>query len=889
MSPKPGGTSERQSTPRSGSTDPLRGGKVPALGQESHRKAPMSKLKLPATPGDKASKGGQASQRKSGPLGGLKIPSGSKADGGPSSQRGTNPFAAGSGSGSSRSTGSDGITLPKAESQLSNRARAAPKLKLPDGAAPTGASQASNRKAATGSTSNRKAGAKGSSSDRKAAGASSNRKGGKASSAKKRKAAGAPSAAGVEGDDNLEELDDVEEGVEETGLLSERAANPLWDAMNAGPAGDPLSLPAPVPAYMHDQLQAAIKAGDNDLVEELLDCLRELAKVDGVSDLLGEGEEGAGGAHRHGPPPDPPQAVHAAGSASGGGAIQKWASISLDIDDTGRATVQIRIDDPAERAAAAALALAPAPPSSSAVVPISKDEAARLLAGLLVEALHRPYARIIELFQQWDADADGCVSKVEFRNALPLLQLNGDVSLAEVDALFDSFDVDGSGAITYKELLAELDAVPKASPRAASGQAGAKAATQAAAPAPAARAKASGASGTPSGTPRRTTATPKASPRVSTPQGEKKGGATTPRGRTKKASSTPRGKPVGTTAAAATTSGDAFLAATTAATGVVAAATGGLMHAAGAAAAAISNKFATLHFSFDPSGKVSLGIDYPGNTPSAATAADATVPKLAIPERSPEELYEDRTRGAIMIQRIQRGKSSRAEVARRRQATTADVTDVAVPKLSIPERMALEDRTNGAIMIQRVQRGKSSRFEVQRRRQATTADVTDVAVPKLSIPERMALEDRTNGAIMIQRVQRGKSSRFEAQRRRVGRQETMKLSVTDVPPAAKAAQEEQGLTSNSASAGQSGPFQVNLDVDSNGGIAVNIAVFDGQAPASAAPSSAAELAIPPKVVEAPSAKGSRVVASVGGPYAVDLSVDALGELSLKIFRNASGS
>ena len=130
MSPKPGGTSERQSAPRSGSTDPLRGGKVPALGQESHRKAPMSKLKLPATPGDKASKGGQASQRKSGPLGGLKIPSGSKADGGPSSQRGTNPFAAGSGSGSSRSTGSDGITLPKAESQLSNRARAAPKLKL---------------------------------------------------------------------------------------------------------------------------------------------------------------------------------------------------------------------------------------------------------------------------------------------------------------------------------------------------------------------------------------------------------------------------------------------------------------------------------------------------------------------------------------------------------------------------------------------------------------------------------------------------------------------------------------------------------------------------------------------------------------------------------------
>ena len=240
---------------------------------------------------------------------------------------------------------------------------------------------------------------------------------------------------------------------------------------------------------------------------------------------------------------------------------------------------RIRIDDPAEWLLPTPPAPAPAPPSSSAVVPISKDEAARLLAGLLVEALHRLYARIIELFRQWDADADGCVSKVEFRNALPLLQLNGDVSLAEVDALFDSFDVDGSGAITYKELLAELDAVPKASPRAASGQAGAKAATQAAAPAPAARAKASGASGTPSGTPRRTTAAEGVTTSVYTARREERRRNYAAWAHEKGQRSTPRGKPVGTTAAAATTSGDAFLAATTAATGVVAAATGGLMHA----------------------------------------------------------------------------------------------------------------------------------------------------------------------------------------------------------------------------------------------------------------------------------------------------------------------
>ena len=79
--------------------------------------------------------------------------------------------------------------------------------------------------------------------------------------------------------------------------------------------------------------------------------------------------------------------------------------------------------------------------SAASSVPISKDEAARLLAGLLVEALRQPYGRVIDLFRSWDGNKDGSVTKAEFRNALPLLQLNGDVSLAEVDALFDSFDV----------------------------------------------------------------------------------------------------------------------------------------------------------------------------------------------------------------------------------------------------------------------------------------------------------------------------------------------------------------------------------------------------------------------------------------------------------------
>ena len=71
--------------------------------------------------------------------------------------------------------------------------------------------------------------------------------------------------AGGGADDNLEELDDVEEGVEDGGgVLPAHATNPLlWASLEGAaqlPAGGDVRLPAPVPAYMHDQLQAAIKA-----------------------------------------------------------------------------------------------------------------------------------------------------------------------------------------------------------------------------------------------------------------------------------------------------------------------------------------------------------------------------------------------------------------------------------------------------------------------------------------------------------------------------------------------------------------------------------------------------------------------------------------------------
>ena len=56
---------------------------------------------------------------------------------------------------------------------------------------------------------------------------------------------------------------------------------------------------------------------------------------------------------------------------------------------------------------------------------------------LSVRALPTP--GIIDLFNQWDENRDGQVSKKEFRRAMPMIGF--DVPKAEVDALFDSWDV----------------------------------------------------------------------------------------------------------------------------------------------------------------------------------------------------------------------------------------------------------------------------------------------------------------------------------------------------------------------------------------------------------------------------------------------------------------
>ena len=72
----------------------------------------------------------------------------------------------------------------------------------------------------------------------------------------------------------------------------------------------------------------------------------------------------------------------------------------------------------------------------------------------LRELLATNMVRIIDLFREWDENGDGLVSKKEFRKAIAALGY--EAPRVEVDALFEPFDVDGSGMIEYGELKSLL-------------------------------------------------------------------------------------------------------------------------------------------------------------------------------------------------------------------------------------------------------------------------------------------------------------------------------------------------------------------------------------------------------------------------------------------------
>ena len=73
----------------------------------------------------------------------------------------------------------------------------------------------------------------------------------------------------------------------------------------------------------------------------------------------------------------------------------------------------------------------------------------------LRQSLGLHQAQLVRIFREWDEDGDGCVSRHEFRRAMPMLGLRA--SGDEIDELFDSIDQDNSGTIEYHELKDYLE------------------------------------------------------------------------------------------------------------------------------------------------------------------------------------------------------------------------------------------------------------------------------------------------------------------------------------------------------------------------------------------------------------------------------------------------
>jgi len=72
----------------------------------------------------------------------------------------------------------------------------------------------------------------------------------------------------------------------------------------------------------------------------------------------------------------------------------------------------------------------------------------------LRESLLNNAKKLFVKFREWDIDGDGLVDKEEFRNAIPKMgiPMMAKIAAADIDDLFDTLDIDGSGAISYKEL-----------------------------------------------------------------------------------------------------------------------------------------------------------------------------------------------------------------------------------------------------------------------------------------------------------------------------------------------------------------------------------------------------------------------------------------------------
>lgn len=111
--------------------------------------------------------------------------------------------------------------------------------------------------------------------------------------------------------------------------------------------------------------------------------------------------------------------------------------------------------------------------NSSGKVPISHLESALLWSGnsgssgsgiiklvftddrplheQLRDALAGEANRVIDLFRSWDENNDGFLSREEFRRALPMLGISVPRGVQGIDEMFEAFDGNGNGRITFRE------------------------------------------------------------------------------------------------------------------------------------------------------------------------------------------------------------------------------------------------------------------------------------------------------------------------------------------------------------------------------------------------------------------------------------------------------
>ena len=89
---------------------------------------------------------------------------------------------------------------------------------------------------------------------------------------------------------------------------------------------------------------------------------------------------------------------------------------------------------------------------------VTETEAQRMaregLPGALKARIAKSWAKISQLFNVWDANGDGAVTKTEFKNGLETLKIG--ISRREVDLFFDHFDPDRSGTLNLREVNSAL-------------------------------------------------------------------------------------------------------------------------------------------------------------------------------------------------------------------------------------------------------------------------------------------------------------------------------------------------------------------------------------------------------------------------------------------------